>query len=154
MFKWEWLDRSSLPLAITPTTARVSAPATSQERRAHPCPFTRRSSTTTACGVTAPLPTSSRAVCPPSWDPCPCCTMMMGRTSSKRTSRTWLWRSVGAHRALSPGGNGSKTVQRRQWWHEDMFKVSDWNNQKNRNFLKNKLKTKPEADEGRCGEIP
>lgn len=52
----------------------------------------------------ATQPASESCCVPASWDPCPCCTMMMGRTSSERTSKTWSWRSVAAHRRPAQGG--------------------------------------------------
>ncbi len=81
-----------------PTTVRGSAPPTWRASPGPRCPSTPPSSATTAWGATAPSRTWGHAACPLGYEPCPCSTTTRSKRSSRRTSRTWSWRSAAAHK--------------------------------------------------------
>lgn len=101
----------SLHPVTTPTTARESVPPMWRASLGPRCPSTPPSSAITAWGATAPSRTWGRAACPHDYEPCRCSTTTRSKRSSRRTSRTWSWRSVAVRK---PG-----LVQSRTSWTGD-----------------------------------
>lgn len=97
----------------TPTTVRATAHPMWRASAGPRCPSTPPLSVTTAWGATARSRTCGPAACRRGYAPCPCCTTTRSRRSSRRTSRTWSWRSAAAHKHETWNGSACNELDLR-----------------------------------------